>query len=171
MRAAGLLQNVVNADAVLTVETVRAYPDLSLRQQRTGLAAGKDPRRTTTAVARFFCVRTLRTDFNGRALVGERSRSPVLRGRRSANPALCPATPFSSGSRVSQPVPEAAMRATVPARPEQTQNPIQIEIIQRALRAAAFARSDVDALDIAGEALRQLAELARAANHAEVSHG
>ncbi|BAN22370.1 putative uncharacterized protein [Caballeronia insecticola] len=54
-----------------------------------------------------------------------------------------------------------------PARPEQTQSPIQLEIIQHALRAAATAPTVFDALDITGDALRQLGELARA----EVLHG
>ncbi|WP_205975066.1 hypothetical protein [Paraburkholderia sp. Tr-20389] len=43
------------------------------------------------------------------------------------------------------------------ARPEQTQSPI--EIVNRALRDAAPAPTDADALDIAGDALRRLAEL------------
>ncbi|MDR5741574.1 hypothetical protein QCE73_00230 [Caballeronia sp. LZ029] len=55
----------------------------------------------------------------------------------------------------------------IPARPEQTQSPIQLEIIRRALRDAATAPTVVDALDITGDALRQLAEFARA----EVAHG
>ncbi|WP_180970520.1 hypothetical protein [Burkholderia sp. WAC0059] len=42
-----------------------------------------------------------------------------------------------------------------------------LEIIRAALRAAAHAPSDRDALDVAGEALRQLAELVRV----EVRHG
>jgi|GEM_PF-2849780 len=43
------------------------------------------------------------------------------------------------------------------ARPEQTQSPV--EIISRALRDAAMASTDARALDIAGDALRRLAEL------------
>jgi hypothetical protein len=54
-----------------------------------------------------------------------------------------------------------------PARPEQNQSPIQLEIIRRALRDAATAPTVFDALDITGDALRQLAEFARA----EVLHG
>ncbi|WP_185723470.1 hypothetical protein [Burkholderia stagnalis] len=52
-----------------------------------------------------------------------------------------------------------------PARPEQSQSPL--EIIRAALRAAALASSDGAALDVTGDALRRLAELARA----EVRHG
>ncbi|ENH6337985.1 hypothetical protein ABWH74_001285 [Burkholderia vietnamiensis] len=52
----------------------------------------------------------------------------------------------------------------VPARPEQIHSPL--EIIRNALRAAVAAPTDRDALDVAGEALRCLAELARA----EVRH-
>ncbi|WP_167230575.1 hypothetical protein [Burkholderia sp. Ap-962] len=42
-----------------------------------------------------------------------------------------------------------------------------LEIIRAALRAAAHAPSDRDALDVTGEALRQLAELV----HAEAANG
>ncbi|VWC98972.1 hypothetical protein BLA18112_03853 [Burkholderia lata] len=51
------------------------------------------------------------------------------------------------------------MAAKASARPEQTQSPL--EIIRNALRAAALAPSDRDALDVAGDALRRLADLAR----------
>lgn len=51
------------------------------------------------------------------------------------------------------------MRQVV-ARPEPTETPIQI--INRALRAAAVAPTYQDALDVTGDALRLLAELARA---------
>ncbi|WP_224032447.1 hypothetical protein [Paraburkholderia caribensis] len=43
------------------------------------------------------------------------------------------------------------------ARPEQTQSPI--EIITHALREAVLAPTDTDALDIAGDALKRLADL------------
>ncbi|WP_293039469.1 hypothetical protein [Paraburkholderia sp.] len=56
------------------------------------------------------------------------------------------------------------MRQT-PARSEQTQSPL--EIIRAALRDAATAPTVFDALDVTGDALRRLAELARA----EVAHG
>ncbi|WP_322063879.1 hypothetical protein [Burkholderia cenocepacia] len=52
-----------------------------------------------------------------------------------------------------------------PARPQQSQYPL--EIIRAALRAAALASSDDAALDVTGDALRCLAEIARA----EVRHG
>ncbi|WP_179952334.1 hypothetical protein [Burkholderia sp. MSMB0856] len=45
------------------------------------------------------------------------------------------------------------------ARLEQAQS--RLEIIRNALRAAALAPSDRDALDATGDALRQLADLAR----------
>ncbi|WP_261546254.1 hypothetical protein [Burkholderia multivorans] len=51
------------------------------------------------------------------------------------------------------------MRHT-PARPEQIQS--ELEIIRDALRAAVTAPTDRDALDATGEALRRLADLARA---------
>ncbi|WP_196493174.1 hypothetical protein [Burkholderia stagnalis] len=49
------------------------------------------------------------------------------------------------------------------AHPEQTQLPL--EIIRNALRAAVLAPSERDALDVTGDALRQLADLARAGGH------
>jgi hypothetical protein len=68
------------------------------------------------------------------------------------------------------------MRANALARPEQPQFPLRsaapaslrvLQIIADAARTAALAPSDRDALDVTGEALRRLAELARA----EVLHG
>ncbi|GAB5098549.1 hypothetical protein [Caballeronia sp. HLA56] len=58
------------------------------------------------------------------------------------------------------------MRLAIPARPEQTDPPLQIQIINRALREAALAPSANDALDCCADALLELAELARA----EVRH-
>lgn len=49
------------------------------------------------------------------------------------------------------------MRSVLPARPEPSLAPAVI--INRALRDAALAPSDAQALDIAGDALRQLAML------------
>ncbi|WP_293033103.1 hypothetical protein [Paraburkholderia sp.] len=56
------------------------------------------------------------------------------------------------------------MRQTL-AHPDQLQSPL--EIIRAALRDAATAPTVFDALDVTGDALRRLAELARA----EVRHG
>ncbi|MBU9614741.1 hypothetical protein KTE96_23685 [Burkholderia multivorans] len=57
------------------------------------------------------------------------------------------------------------MATKASARPEQSQS--SLEIIRSALRAAALAPSDRDALDATGDALRQLADLARMeADHA-----
>ncbi|GAB5098495.1 hypothetical protein [Caballeronia sp. HLA56] len=105
---------------------------------------------------------------NGRALAGERSRSPVPTFR-SANPVMRPPTPFCSGERASNITSEAAMRAISFARSEQTVPLVYIDIIQcaqHALREATLAASDLDALDITGNALRQLMDIARA----EVRH-
>ncbi|VVE33630.1 hypothetical protein [Pandoraea sputorum] len=64
------------------------------------------------------------------------------------------------------------------ARPEQTQSPI--EIIRAALRAAALAHSDRDALDILGDAMLSLTGVPPLGEHAframaeksvEVRHG
>lgn len=52
----------------------------------------------------------------------------------------------------------------IPARPEQIKTPL--EIIRAALRDAATAPTVHDALDVTGDALRRLAEIARA----EVRH-
>ncbi|MDR5756353.1 hypothetical protein QCE88_05210 [Caballeronia sp. LZ035] len=59
------------------------------------------------------------------------------------------------------------MHGTTLARPAQTQSPLQLQIINRALRDAALAPSANDALDCCAEALLHLAEIARA----EVTHG
>ncbi|RQZ14164.1 hypothetical protein DIE15_19180 [Burkholderia sp. Bp9031] len=60
------------------------------------------------------------------------------------------------------------MRANAPARPEQTQFPNTLTSIAReALRDAALAPTERAALDVCGDALRRLAEIARA----EVRHG
>jgi hypothetical protein len=83
-------------------------------------------------------------------------RSPL---RRSLNPALCPATPFESGSRVTEPSKGGRTMRQALARPEQPKSPS--EIIRAALRAAALAPTYIDALDITGDALRRLAEIAR----------
>jgi len=87
-----------------------------------------------------------------------------IRGRRYANPNLCPATPIGVGCRVRYYVHGGRIMRQALARPEQTESPIQI--INRALRDAAVAPTVFDALDVTGDALRLLAELARA----EVRH-
>jgi hypothetical protein len=53
----------------------------------------------------------------------------------------------------------------IPARPEHLQSPL--EIIRAALREAAIAPTVHEALDVTGDALLRLAEIARA----EVCHG
>ncbi|WP_309899791.1 hypothetical protein [Caballeronia sp. LZ035] len=74
-------------------------------------------------------------------------------------------TRLKSGSIVS--ARSKAMHGTTLARPAQTQSPLQLQIINRALRDAALAPSANDALDCCAEALLHLAEIARA----EVTHG
>lgn len=79
-------------------------------------------------------------------------RTPVFQ------PRLVPDHPSGNGSRVLQPVRGGrTMRSVLPARPEPSLAPAVI--INRALRDAALAPSDAQALDIAGDALRQLAML------------
>ncbi|MDN7741606.1 hypothetical protein FBX98_11437 [Burkholderia sp. SJZ115] len=67
------------------------------------------------------------------------------------------------------------LRTAIPARPSsgaplrcaEPRSLLMLHIVSDAVRAAALAPSDRVALDIAGDALRRLADLARA----EVSHG
>jgi len=81
-------------------------------------------------------------------------------------PRSVPAHPFGDGKRAfNTNVGGRTMLRHIPARHEQPQSPI--EIIRAALRDAATAPTVFDALDLTGDALRRLAELARA----EVRHG
>ncbi|WP_246174338.1 ash family protein [Pandoraea terrigena] len=116
-------------------------------------------------IAAFFSsVMPLRAPINGRALAGASSDAPV--SFVAGTPTLSCARPprlASDGGPLFQ-TKEAAMPRAL-ARPEQTQSPI--EIIRAALREAAIAPTVFDALDVTGEALRILAELAQA----EVHHG
>ncbi|WP_232438440.1 hypothetical protein [Burkholderia ubonensis] len=108
---------------------------------------------------RFFYVRMpSRTFFYGWALVGERLRSPVPTFRY-ANPVMRPPTPIGVGERAFNTNVGAAMRANALARPEQTES--ILKIIRAALRAAALAPFDRDALDVLGAALVCLADLSR----------
>lgn len=67
------------------------------------------------------------------------------------------------------------LRTAIPARPSsgvslrcaEPRSPLILHIVSDAIRAAALAPSDRAALDVAGDALRHLAELTRA----EVSYG
>ncbi|MCL4662013.1 MULTISPECIES: hypothetical protein [Burkholderia cepacia complex] len=79
---------------------------------------------------------------------------------RFANLAQRLPTPFGDGKRVFNfDIGGRIMLRHVPARSEQIHSPL--EIIRNALRAAVAAPSDRDALDVAGEALRRLADLDR----------
>ncbi len=124
-------------------------------------------KRRTTADRRYFFVRCHAFAFNGRALVGERSRSPV--SFCAGTPTLSCAWPpqLALGAGFVEPAKGGNMRPAIPARSEQTQSPLQIQIINRALRDAALAPSANDALDCCADALLHLAELARA----EVARG
>ncbi len=132
-----------------------------------GIGVSKCTRRTT-ADRRYFFVRCHAFAFNGRALVGERSRSPV--SLYAGTPTLSCAWPpqLALGARFVEPVQGGlSMRPAIPARSEQRQSLLQIQIINRALRDAALAPSANEALDCCADALLHLAELARA----EVAHG
>jgi len=83
-------------------------------------------------------------------------------GRRYANLALCPATPIGVDGRDRQTV--RGSRTMHQLNHAYTgQNPSLIQsIIRDALRDAATAPTVFDALDVTGDALRRLAEIARA---------
>jgi hypothetical protein len=87
-----------------------------------------------------------------------------FRFRRYANLAMCPATPIGVGGRVFEYENGGRIMRHIPARPEQTQ--AIPALIADALRAAALAPSDRDALDVLGAALVRLADLSRV----EVAH-
>jgi len=118
-------------------------------------------RRRISAARRFFYVRTSCTSFNGRALVGVRLRTPVAfcAGLSTLLRARPPC--LRAGGWVYQPTEGGRkMRPAIPARPEQSQSPL--EIIRSALSAAAVAPTVYDALDLTGAALAHLADLAKA---------
>ena len=117
--------------------------------------------RRATAARRFFYVRTSCTSFNGRALVGVRLRTPVPTDAGLSTLLRARPPRLRAGCRVSQPAYGGRkMRPAIPARPEQSQSPL--EIIRSALRAAAVAPTVYDALDLTGAALAHLADLAKA---------
>lgn len=81
-------------------------------------------------------------------------------GRRFSTPADVPGHPHvEMGRRDLKSVRGGRTMRHISARPEQTQSPI--EIIRAALRDAATAPTVFDALDVTGDALRRLAEIAR----------
>lgn len=115
--------------------------------------------RRTPADRRFFFVRAPRASFNGRALVGERLRSPVSFAP-VRQPRHVPGHPnwrWELGYQASK---GGRTMRHISARSEQQQS--IIEIIRAALRDAATAPTIIDALDVTGEALRRLAEMAQA---------
>ncbi|SAK42979.1 hypothetical protein AWB76_00491 [Caballeronia temeraria] len=115
----------------------------------------------------FLCATPLFVPVNGRAVAGEPSGSPVPCVPGTPTPPCARPPQLALGSGFSTRTQEATMRANDSARSEQTQSPLHIQIINRALRDAALAPSANDALDCCAEALLHLAEIARA----EVSHG
>lgn len=88
-------------------------------------------------------------------------------GRRFANPALCPATPFGDGAGFVNPSKEVAFNAPALARPYGQQSHLIRSIVRAALRDAATASTYQDALDATGAASAAIAALVRA----EVRHG
>ncbi|WP_250489899.1 hypothetical protein [Caballeronia sp. INML2] len=101
----------------------------------------------------------------GRALAGERLRSPVPTFRY-ANPVICPPTPIGVGKRVSNiNVGDRIMRQAI-ARPEQTNQSDLQKFINAALRDATNASTIFHALDTLADALRMLADLSKGMRHA-----
>ncbi|ODQ34232.1 hypothetical protein BGV65_14545 [Burkholderia ubonensis] len=108
----------------------------------------------------FFRPFTLRACLQWSGLGGGALAHAGSRKRRYANPVMCPATLIGVRIRVPKPAYGGRTMRHIPARPEQTESPL--EIICAALRAAALAPSDRDALDVLGAALVCLADLSRA---------
>ncbi|VVE16557.1 hypothetical protein PHO31112_02903 [Pandoraea horticolens] len=107
--------------------------------------------------AAFLCVSPSRASINGRALVGRASALPgaYVTGLPTSPCARPPHLEVGSG--LTAYVRGRTMRH-IPAHPEQIESPV-LSIVRNALRAAALASSDRAALDVAGEALRRIAEL------------
>ncbi|SAK50733.1 hypothetical protein AWB80_01508 [Caballeronia pedi] len=153
----------------LTKSESVVYPlNRGRRHLSLGIAVSTGHRRTT-ADWRYFFVRCLAFAFNGRALVGERSRSPVSYVAGTAIPPCARPPQLQLGAGFVKPdIGGRTMRPAIPARPEQTRPLVPlvyidiIQCAQHALREATLAASDLDALDIAGNALRQLVDIARA---------
>ncbi|WP_408121466.1 hypothetical protein [Caballeronia grimmiae] len=132
-------------------------------------------RSAQTAQSGFFVPIAFARLFQWAGLGGGAARLAGFFGCRSANPASCPLTPFSSGQRAFTKPKEPAMRANASARSELpesqvialAQSSLTLEIISRALRDAALANNVYDALDCCGDALLNVAQLIRA----EVRHG
>jgi hypothetical protein len=97
------------------------YTEVSCETTRDGICSPIVTRRTS-ANRRIFYVRMPLRAFNGRAVVGRRKPAGFL-VRRSANPAICPPTPFCSGARV-QPALGGRIMRHILARPEHA-SPIQ----------------------------------------------
>jgi hypothetical protein len=93
--------------------------------------------RRTTAARRYFFVRSSSASFNGRALTGERLRSPVSFAP-VRQPRHVPGHPIGVGVRVIQARKGGrTMLRRIPARPEQTQSPIRFPLFAQAGRHAA----------------------------------
>lgn len=77
---------------------------------------------------------------------------------RFANPVMCPPTPFGDGAPGSNKL--GAIVPNASAHPEQTHQ--LISIVAQAIRAAALAPSEREALDIAGAALAHAVSIIKA---------
>lgn len=108
--------------------------------------------------AAFLCVTPSCASFNGRALVGRPSGLPGA--YVTGSPTLpCARSPhLAMGCGLTAHVRGRTMRH-IPARPEQTQSPL--EIIRTALRDAALSDRPNDAIDLLADALVRLAAIAQ----------
>lgn len=117
----GLIVRRARAGMLLDERSGVEYAETSLRQQRTGVRAGKVPWRTTATV-RFFYVRTP-CAFNGRALVGVRLRTPVPTDAGLSTP-LCARPPrLRAGAGSYDLSVEAASCALSPLAPSNRNSP------------------------------------------------
>ena len=83
-------------------------------------------------------------------------------GCRSANPASCPLTPFSSGQRAFIQTEGGRYMRPVSAHVHAQHEQSILDLIRAALRDAATATTVYDALDVTGEALLKIATLTKA---------
>lgn len=145
--------------AALALPHSLGYPATVTETTATGFDSPNN-RSAQPRKAAFLCVSPLRASFYGWALVGRASALPVPSvAGLSTLPCACPPR-LTVGSGFNPNRRGRTMRH-IPARPEQTESPV-LAIVSNALRAAALASSDRAALDVAGDALRRIAELAAA---------
>jgi hypothetical protein len=148
---------------VLTKVNPALYPCLVLETTGTGFDSLNSHRRTT-ATRRYFFVRLPLCAFNGRTLAGKPSGLPVSddAGLSTLSCVRPPHLTVGSGIKTAV-IGGRIMRQFSHAHIGQS----QLQIIRAALRDAELAPTVFDALDVTGDALRRLADIAKTeANHA-----